>query len=60
MKPGRWLFGCCAVVHHQVVAETEKTLFCLDEQCVALSRIWCLFEVYSVFACNSWLYLLGA
>lgn len=29
----------------QVVHATERTLFCMDEECVALSRIWCLFEV---------------
>lgn len=30
-----------------VVSRVEKTLFLLDEQGVALSRIWCLFEIFS-------------
>ncbi len=28
-----------------VVQATEQTLFCLDAQCVVLTRIWCLYEV---------------
>ncbi len=29
----------------RVIGATEVTLFCLDSQCVALTRIWCLYEV---------------
>eukprot|EP00798_Chlamydomonas_sp_ICE-L_P015437 gene15437-21524_t len=32
-----------------VVQATEQTLFCLDEQCVVLTRIWCLYEVWQTF-----------
>eukprot|EP00798_Chlamydomonas_sp_ICE-L_P019508 gene19508-26178_t len=32
-----------------VVQATEQTLFCLDDQCVVLTRIWCLFEVWQTF-----------
>lgn len=28
-----------------VVSATERTLFCLDMECVSLTRIWCMFEV---------------
>ena len=33
----------------KVVKATEKTLFCLDEECTSLTRIWCLFEVWQTF-----------
>ena len=33
----------------KVVAATERTLFCLDAQCVVLTRIWCLYEVWQTF-----------
>ena len=33
----------------KVVRATEKTLFCLDECCTSLSRIWCLYEVWQTF-----------
>ena len=36
----------------QVVRATELTLFCLDDQCVVLTRIWCLYEV-SIRYCNT-------
>ena len=31
------------------IKATEKTLFCLDENCTSLTRIWCLFEVWQTF-----------
>lgn len=31
----------------QVVAATDRTLFCLDPDCTSLTRIWCLYEVSS-------------
>lgn len=34
----------------QVVAATERTLFCLDEDCTSLTRIWCLYEVCNAAA----------
>ena len=30
----------------KVVHATDRTLFCLDKECVALSRIWCIYEVW--------------
>ena len=30
----------------KVVHATERTLLCLDKECVALSRIWCVYEVW--------------
>eukprot|EP00798_Chlamydomonas_sp_ICE-L_P003940 gene3940-14017_t len=35
-----------------VVQATEQTLLCLDEQCVVLTRIWCLYEVGALVATN--------
>lgn len=35
----------------KVVRATERTLFCLDGDCVSLTRIWCLYEV----SCWRWL-----
>lgn len=42
----------------KVVTAAEKTLFCLDEDCVSLTRIWCLYElcvcrcVWQTFLCK--------
>lgn len=33
----------------RVVAATDRTLLCLDEDCVVLTRIWCLYEVWQTF-----------
>ena len=33
----------------KVVAATERKLFCLDAECVVLTRIWCLYEVWQTF-----------
>ena len=33
----------------KVVGATERTLFILDAECVSLSRIWCLYEVWQTF-----------
>ena len=33
----------------KVVDATERTLLILDAECVALSRIWCLYEVWQTF-----------
>ena len=32
----------------KVLKATQDTLFCLDSDCVSLSRIWCLYEVSAV------------
>ena len=32
-----------------MIKATERTLFCLDSECVVLTRIWCLYEVWQTF-----------
>ena len=33
----------------RVVQATERTLFCLDPECVVLGRIWCVYEAWQTF-----------